>query len=318
MITASPVVLACGADEAFAMPMAVTLFSAISHLTRPAEIYVIDGGLGGRTRDRLQEVLGQARGDTRVTFLNPPLDVLRRGTLPLGGHSPMAYLRLLLPAALPPEVTHILYLDSDLLVRSDLAQLWDQRQMVDAIAGVPDYASPVVSGRGGVPNWRERGLPANAPYVNSGVLMMNLTAWRANDLAGQIIDYSLAHQAVNRFADQDGINALLCKRCKLLDMRWNIPVYLGFDAVLRGVEPNPVLTAAVARRAELLRAGGIIHFLGPRKPWQYGLGARNQWEWLQWLSRSGWFDDDTWRYWRLVLALRCDALLRAGVRAVRR
>ena len=68
--------------------------------------------------------------------------------------------------------------------------------------------------------------------------MMNLTAWRAKDLAGQIFDYLLAHQAVNRFADQDGINALLCKRCKLLDMRWNIPVYLGFDAVLRGVEPN--------------------------------------------------------------------------------
>ena len=84
MISASPVVLACGADEAFAMPMAVTLFSAISHLTRPAEVYVIDGGLGGRTRDRLQEVLGRARVDTRVTFLTPPLDVLRRGTLPLG------------------------------------------------------------------------------------------------------------------------------------------------------------------------------------------------------------------------------------------
>ena len=46
MISASPVVLACGADEAFAMPMAVTLFSAISHLTRPAEVYVIDGGAG--------------------------------------------------------------------------------------------------------------------------------------------------------------------------------------------------------------------------------------------------------------------------------
>src|SRR5512135_1592562 len=98
MISASPVVLACGADEAFAMALAVTLFSAISHLTRPAEVYIIDGGLGDRTRDRLQEALGRARGDTRVTFLTPPLDFLRRGTLPLGGLSPMAYLRLLLPA----------------------------------------------------------------------------------------------------------------------------------------------------------------------------------------------------------------------------
>src|SRR5512135_2358669 len=85
---------------------------------------------------------------------SPPLDFLRRGTLPLGGLSPMAYLRLLLPAALPPKVTHALYLDSDLLVRSDLTELWDQRPTVDAIAGAPDYASPTVSGRDGTPNWR--------------------------------------------------------------------------------------------------------------------------------------------------------------------
>jgi lipopolysaccharide biosynthesis glycosyltransferase len=318
MIPPSPVVLACGADEAFVMPMAVTLFSAISHLTRPAEVYVVNGGLNGRTRDRLQQVLFRARGDTRVTFITPPLDVLRRDALPLGRHSPMTYLRLLLPAVLPRELTHILYLDSDLLVRSDLAQLWDQRQMVDAIAGAPDYASPVVSGQAGVPNWRERGLPANAPYVNAGVLMMNLATWRANDLAGEILGYSLAHRAINRFADQDGINAILCERCNLLDMRWNIPAYLEFDAVVRAVEPNPVLTAAVARREELLRFGAVIHFLGPRKPWRYGLGARTQWEWLRWLNRSGWYADDIGRYRRFVLALRCDALLRAGVRAVRR
>ena len=37
-------------------------------------------------------------------------------------------------------------------------------------------------------------------------------------------------------------------------MRWNIPVYLEFDTVLRGVEPNAVLAAAVARRAK--RAAG--------------------------------------------------------------
>src|SRR5262249_50630557 len=159
---------------------------------------------------------------------------------------------------------------------------------------------------------------ANAPNVNAGVLLMNLTSWRAEDLAGQIFDYSLEHRAINRFADQDGINAVLCGRCKLLDMKWNIPVYLEFDTVLRGIEPNPVLAAAIARRAELIGAGGIIHFVGSRKPWRYGLGARTQWEWLKWLRRSGWFGHETWRYRRLAVALRGDALMRAGVRTIRR
>jgi lipopolysaccharide biosynthesis glycosyltransferase len=318
VISESPVILACGADEAFAMPMAVTLFSAISRLSRPAEVYVIDGGMVGGTRQRLEDVMSRARADTRVTFIRPLLDVLRKDALPLGRYGPMTYLRLLLPAVLPREVTHILYLDSDLLVRSDLAQLWDQRQMVETIAGAPDYASPLVSGRDGVPNWQDRGLPANAPYVNAGVLILNLTTWRENDLAGEILDYSFAHRAINRFADQDGINALLCQQCNLLDIKWNIPAYLEFDTVLGVVERNPVLADAIARRAELLRSGGVIHFIGSRKPWRYGLGARTQWEWLRWLSRSGWFADDVWRYRRLVLALRCDALLRAGVRAVRR
>jgi lipopolysaccharide biosynthesis glycosyltransferase len=318
MSARAPVILACGADEAFAMPMTVTLYSAISRLSRPTEVYIVDGGLSASSRDRIVRVLDRARPGTRVHFVAPALDSLRSSGLPVAGWGPMTYLRLLLPDALPSDVTHVLYLDSDLLVRADLASLWDERPLEHAIAAAPDFASPHVSGRAGVPNWRERGLRFDAPYVNAGVLLLNLDIWRESRLAEQIFIDVIEHRALNRFADQDSINAILCERCKPVDYRWNIPAYLEFDPILRGIESNPVLDRAVAGRRQLVAGGGIVHFVGPRKPWRRGLASKMQWQWLADLKASGWFADHPGQFEALAVELRIDALARAVIRAIRR
>jgi lipopolysaccharide biosynthesis glycosyltransferase len=314
----SRLVIATGADEAFALPLAVTLFSAAERLepTEAADVYVLDGGLSGPTRERLLRTLAATGRDLTVRFVQPQLKVL--AGLPAGRFGPMAYLRVLVPESLPPDVAHAVYLDSDLLVQDSLRGLWAERSDGHAIAAVPDYGGPQVSAPACLPNWADLGLPADAPYINTGVLVMNLGWWRAEGIGRRILDHCHRYRDLNRYAEQDGVNAVLCRVCKPIDLRWNVPAYLEFDALFHQIDPSWVKTAAAARRAELLTAGAVIHFIGGRKPWGRGLASQTQRRWLAAMTRSGWFTGEPLGLLKTLLPIWVDYPLRHGVRFVRR
>ncbi len=314
----SRIVIATGADEVFALPLAVTLFSAAERL-RPDEgcdVYVLDGGLTEPTRGRLVRTVANAGRDVTLHFVRPRLDVL--AGVPLGRFGPMTYLRVLVPESLPPEVSQAIYLDSDLLVQDSLQGLWAERSDGHAIAAVPEYGGPCVSAPACLPNWAELGLPADARYINAGVLVMNLDWWRREGVARRILEHCQRYRALNRYADQDGVNAVLCQVCKPVDLRWNVPAYIEFDALFHSMDPSWVTAAVAPRRAELLNTGGIIHFIGRRKPWGRGLACRTQRRWLAAMVRSGWFAGDPWGRLKTLLPIWVDYPLRHGVRLVRR
>jgi lipopolysaccharide biosynthesis glycosyltransferase len=314
----SRIVLAAGADEAFSLPLAVTLFSAAERL-RPGQacdVYVLDGGLTGPTRQRLTRTIAATGADVRLQFVRPKLDVL--ADVPVGRFGPMTYLRVLLPDSLPAEVTQVIYLDSDLLVQDSLHGLWDLRSDAHAIAGVPDYGGPHVSDPACLPNWKELGLPADAPWVNAGVLVINLAWWRAEGVSRRILDHCQRYRALNRYADQDGVNAVLCRACKTVELRWNVPAYIEFDTIFERIDPSWVAAAVAPRRAEFLDSGAVIHFIGGRKPWGRGLASRAQRRWLAALARSGWFAGDPLGRLKLLLPIWADFPLRRGVRLLRR
>ena len=76
----------------------------------------------------------------------------------------------------------------------------------------------------GVPlvfNYRELGIPAEARYFNSGVLVLNMKVWREQNLGGQVIEYLQHFQPNVVFHDQGGLNAVLHDSWFALDLRWN-------------------------------------------------------------------------------------------------
>ncbi|MDY3558315.1 glycosyltransferase family 8 protein [Gemmata sp. JC673] len=312
------IVIVSGADEAYALPLAVTLFSVAERLrpTEAADIYVLDGGFTERSRDRFRRVLAATGRDVTIKFLQPQLKLLEG--VPPGRMGAMAYLRVLIPDSLPPEITHAIYLDSDLLVQDSLADLWHERSEAHAIAAVPDYGGPQVSSPACLPNWSELGLPPDAPYINTGVLVMNLKWWRSENVGRRILDHSIRFRELNRYADQDGVNAVLCRECKTIDLRWNVPAYLEFDSVFAITDASWVKDLVAPQREERLDRGAIVHFIGNRKPWKRGLASRMQRRWLAAMARSGWFAGDPFGRLRLSLPIWADYRLRGAVRLARR
>jgi lipopolysaccharide biosynthesis glycosyltransferase len=311
--------IAAGGDEKFVLPLAVTLFSALTHLRQGVgvDLFIIDGGMKPSSIDRLRAILEPFSSHTAIHLVAPRLDILQRRQLPMGRHGAMTYLRLLLPDSLPPSVERVLYLDSDLLIRDSLDELWNEVNWKTAIAGVPDYSAPLVSSDAALPNWEELGLPPKAPYINAGVLVMNLRLWRSNNYSEAILEYNTKYRRLNRYADQDGINAVLCCSCQALDTKWNVPAYIEFDRLVERLDPSPTKGRVKANPRELIEHGSILHFIGSRKPWTLGLASRTQDEWLQCMRETGWFRGRYLSYLRTALPLRLDWVLRKAVRGLR-
>lgn len=186
-----------------------------------------------------------------------------------------AYYRLFLPVLLGPEVERIIYLDADLVARHSLRPLWECDMAGHPIAAVYD-----THGEGSA---ERLGMPANHPYFNSGVLVIDLAAWRARDVLPKFVAYIEANFGRLRYHDQDVLNAVFINDVHYLDLRWNTQVRTRTSDVAGAVIGTADPFASLADPA-------IAHFTGNRKPWRFRDHVRFEDEYLRYLARSGFAD----------------------------
>lgn len=157
---------------------------------------------------------------------------------------PVIYARLFLGELLPPDVAKVLYLDSDIFVRSDIAMLYATELEGKAIAAAlqPDRMH-CIAGK----DLRTRNAFSMAePYFNSGVMLIDMTQYRGVDFAAAI-KASLPQSEIEMFYyDQDIINFCFKGRILELDHRWNLQ------------NPEPA--------HEILNPH-ILHYSANPKPW---------------------------------------------------
>jgi lipopolysaccharide biosynthesis glycosyltransferase len=194
-----------------------------------------------------------------------------------------SYLRLLAPSMLP-GVSEFLYLDADLLVRSSVQPLFRMLKENVPAAAVRDYYIYDIFGSG--LQARSPELPTQGPYFNSGVIQINVEAWRDLKISEQAIAYLDSHGGAASYGDQDALNVVLAGELKELDLSWN--VQLGaleyFDRVGWPAEREAVRT----RKEELLRNPKIVHFIGASKPWSDGLTIPYGGQYRKMIGDSGW------------------------------
>tara|TARA_R110002051_G_scaffold318644_1_gene401265 strand:- start:20627 stop:21547 length:921 start_codon:yes stop_codon:yes gene_type:complete len=184
---------------------------------------------------------------------------------------PIIYARIFLAELLSKDIERVLYLDADTLVLSPLDPLFSMPLGNMAAAAVTDpQAMRVANGRD-VRNNRDLFDPSQ-PYFNSGVLLIDLPAWRALDIAGKISTLSTKGVLSRLYFDQDLLNLLLRGHWLELDRLWNVTHPHDAHQIL-----NP----------------HILHFTGSDKPWRL-------------LSKAGYArlyrhvmtNDMFYRYWR--------------------
>lgn len=291
-----PIHLACCVDDRYVMGLAVTLTSAAQSLNPGCRFIVdlVDGGISPENRERLQETC-DSHG---VEIVWRSLDDSRLTSLPISHHiSKTAYFRILLGELLTDR-ERVLYLDSDLLIRDDLSQVWrtDLEGAWCAAAadvGCPYFdayrsldnvrrAGPYLSVFRPIRNYRQLGFSGRESYFNSGLLLIDLSAWRRESVAQRTIECLEKNRRFVWCWDQYGLNIVLANHWKRLPVRWNVGAHL-YEYPNEESLPLP--------RGECLEAmsdPAIIHFTTNRKPWTPGATHPNCGDFFNVLDQTAW------------------------------
>lgn len=228
------ILIALTVDSGYAMPAAVAIRSALEYTKGRVTFYVVDLGLSAEDKQNLRSLTENA-ADATMVFV----------TLPAGGSlasMPPTWAKIAMIDVLPVE--RILYVDADILVRSDLRELWNVDLQGKTLGAVPDIGFPM--GHSGI----ER-----APYFNAGVLMMDLAKLRAR--LPELVEKA-GEMRGSVHADQDVLNAVLRDEWCPLDLKWNAQG-LGTYAKCPSPERDALDLTSLDHPA-------IVHFTGPMNP----------------------------------------------------
>ncbi len=335
------IVVATAADQGYVVPLAATVRSLIDALDEQTRIrvFVLDGGLAGESRAHLEE--SWRHSHVRIEWLQPDMD--RLSHFPVSHHVTLtSYARLLLPDLLPGDVTKVIYLDADMIVRRDLQELFDEplgdalalavqetaAPWIDAQIATPDYENraPYIAAATPIANYRELGIDPELPYFNAGFFVFDARQWREEQISRQVLACLEDHREHVLWWDQYALNVVLAGRWRAVDPRWNQSA--GIFGYPTWAE-SPFSSETYER---LLADPWIVHYCSPTKPWHFYCEHPFQQDFYQALQGTYWsdwkppapnpFTRKGWRQYRkvfkrrvrnMVLAMRQSVSPAAGV-----
>lgn len=286
-----------GADDNFAMPLGVTIFSILKNLNPETRItfYILDGGIKKNNKKKILKIINDAEWKGRHTaeWINP--DTTSVDHLPKHDWmSEATYLRLLIPDILPDSLKKVIYLDCDLILETDITELWNYDINDTVIGAAVDVFVQTLSHSTGVVNYEKYGGHAHTLYFNTGVMLINLERWRQEEITREAIDYLMDNSESFTLHEQEALNAALVGKWKELDPRWNQQGSVYWPQVL----PDSDFTKSLKEMyGDLMNNPYIIHYLSQCKPWDYKCMHPTTCRFLFYLKESGWFSSVEWKFW---------------------
>jgi len=216
------------------------------------EVYVLHaGGSLSGAGALAREFLGQAD----FHFIPVP-DEMFEGFPESDRYPRQIYYRLAAPLLLPQELDRILYLDVDTVVINPLTELYQTPFEGNFYVGCSHTWELLTK----INQARLQSQKAVA-YINSGVLLLNLSALRTGLELSRVREYAMEHRRTLILPDQDILTALYGDKVKLADtMRYNLS-----DRILLFYNADHTHKK---RGLDWVRENSvIIHYCGKNKPW---------------------------------------------------
>lgn len=197
------------------------------------------------------------------------------------GISSATYFRLCMHLALPENVEKVVYLDSDMIILGNIAELFDTDLSDGTLfAGAEDYNS--------VAHRKSYKTPAESVNLNAGVLVCNIKSMREMNFLGVVSDYIERNQYLIFHGDQQILNHLFNGRMKYVHIRWNMHGQL-FEREWVGSNMSRRALMATEDIAAGRNDPGVVHYNGGMKPWIGGAHPRRR-DWYRFATISTYAD----------------------------
>lgn len=187
------------------------------------------------------------------------------------------YYRFLIQDLLPCY-DKVLYLDSDLIIKSDISELF-ATELGDSLLAAAhdiDFVANVNMKNGERLAYAKQILEMKDPYsyFQAGVLVLNTRAMRSRHTMGEWLEFASDDRFI--YNDQDVLNAHCEGEVVFLDYNWNVMIdCCGRIGKLFHFAPAQMLEAFLESRSH----ERIVHYAGFEKPWKQGKCDRSELYW---------------------------------------
>lgn len=268
-------------DDNFSQMLGISMISLFENnmTCEDITVYILDDGIKDGNKQKLNSI--GDKYDRTVTYISVenvqiPHEILSKRW------SKSAFTRIFMRRLLPKDTDRALYLDCDTLVLRSLEKLYATELREYSAAGVRDCVSK---------NYlKNLGLPEQALYCNSGVLLIDLNKWHEDEF----MDFLGSHINTVTYPDQDVINGVCSERMLCAHPCYNCYTALfdfAYKELLTFRQPSEYYSEKEIARAK--KAPAIVHFTSSFlsvRPWTPGCEHPYSSEWARYKKMSPWSD----------------------------
>ncbi|MBQ7817156.1 MAG: glycosyltransferase family 8 protein [Oscillospiraceae bacterium] len=165
------------------------------------------------------------------------------------------YYRIFASRFLPENIDKILYLDPDLVVIKNLEKLYNTPLDSNFFAAASHVSKPLQK-----INKIRLQMDSSGPYINSGVMLMNIRLLRKYQNYDEVFDYIEKNKKILFLPDQDIISAIYSDKIVAIDPY----IYNMTERMLHS--PKSVIRDVDIDWVK--QNSAIIHYCGRNKPWK--------------------------------------------------
>jgi lipopolysaccharide biosynthesis glycosyltransferase len=238
-------------DNNYAQHVGVMFYSLLSNASTPGniQVHLISDNISDDNLEKLSTCVGRFGANLNII----PADNKRYENLPTLRYGTAAYQRISLGDYLPDTAHKAIYLDCDILVLSDIKELWEEDLNDKPIAAVENLSPKACKSLGF----------SRKEYFNSGILVADLQWWRENNIYDQAVSFIQKHSSNLQYIDQCTLNHIFKGDWKKLPLSWNQQA--DIYGVLKKYSDGCGYSREEMKHA--IAAPNIVHFIGKQKPW---------------------------------------------------
>ncbi len=269
-------------DDNF-VPQVATSMCSIMENNKKLEIlfYIISKGISDSNKEKLFDFVDSYNQKVVIIELGDLNDYIDF-EFDTSGWNEIVLARLILDKLLPETVEKILYLDGDIIVRDSLEELWNIDLGANVIGGVIEPTADIE-------RKQAIGLSPQTPYINAGVLLINMNKWRDFDAGKKVLDFYRAHDGKLFSNDQCAINGALKNHILQLPIVYNFCNtyrFYSYEALCKIAYPTKLISKEEFNKC--LSNPVIIHFLGEERPWRIGNKHTYRDEYINYWNKTPW------------------------------
>lgn len=268
------VCLAC--DDNYAKYAGVVIASILYNADNNTSLsfYILDGGISNEHKNAILTL--KSIKNCIIEFIQIS-DSMFEDYKKIKTHSYISlatYYRLKLPTLLP-TISRVIYLDCDIVVNSDLLELFNTNLGENCFAGCFDINLKM--------------LENNPTYVNAGVLVIDMDNMRKNNLEEAFLNWTKENFNTITCGDQEIINEVCKEKITIVDGKWNTQV---IDFV---------------KRSNYCRKPSIIHYIAKGKPWHRASVSYYKNYYIKYFQMTPWkknkFEELKYRYVEQLISI---------------